>query len=209
MDPRSAPGGAKRGPRGAKTAPRAARSTSRAPQEQPRDAKSDPRAAKTAQRAAQERLRSGPPGHLAPNCRPRAPRRPPEGHLGALGALFSTLRGPILRTKHLTYFMKHLTHVRIMTLNLQPSGKQFRLLLGLSKARAQKPKKQKRQKPKSRQKGHPNNRWPRSARLTKVVGGVAPAAHYNIANTNTTVLLQIRIQTQLYREAEKSSRQKY
>ena len=106
-----------------------------------RGAKSGPRAAKTAQRAAQERLRSGPPGHLAPNCRPRAPRRPPEGHLGALGALFSTLRGPILRTKHLKYFMKHLTHVSIMTLNLQPSGKQFRLLLGLSKARAQKPKK--------------------------------------------------------------------
>ena len=103
--------------------------------------KEAPRAAKTAQRAAQERLRSGPPGHLAPNCRPRAPRRPPEGHLGALGALFSTLRGPILRTKHLTYFQKHLTHVRIMTLNLQPSGKQFRLLLGLSKARAQKPEK--------------------------------------------------------------------
>ena len=115
-----------------------AETSKEAPTASQRGATSGPRAAKTTPRAA---LQSSPPAHLAPNCRPRAPRRPPEGHLGALGALFSTLRGPILRTKHLTYFMKHLTHVRITRLNLQPSGKQFRLLLGLSKARAQKPKK--------------------------------------------------------------------
>ena len=40
-----------------------------------------------------------------------------------------------------------------MTLNLQPSGKQFRLLLGLSKARAQKPK-----KPENAKKRNPANK---------------------------------------------------
>ena len=48
-----------------------------------------------APRAAQERFRSGLGGHLAPNCRPRAPRRPPGGHFGSLGARFWSLRGPI------------------------------------------------------------------------------------------------------------------
>ena len=80
--PSPEPPGASRGPPGrAKTAQRGA--------------KSGPRAAKTAPRAAQERLQSGLGGHLAPNCRPRGPQRPPGGHFGLLGARFSTLRGPI------------------------------------------------------------------------------------------------------------------
>ena len=72
--PSPEPPGASRGPPGrAKTAQRGA--------------KSGPRAAKTAPRAGG--------GHLAPNCRPRGPQRPPGGHFGLLGARFSTLRGAI------------------------------------------------------------------------------------------------------------------
>ena len=69
---------------------------------------------------------------------------------------------------------------------LQPSGKHFRLLLGLSRARPQEPKKLGNAKTRSpptqanhdmsricenkdsANRGDPNNRWPRSARLTKV-----------------------------------------
>ena len=107
-----------------------------------------------------ERFRSGLAGHLAPNCPPRAPRRPPGGHFGPLGARFETLRGPLCEAS---------------AAECAP----FRGALAIASrpfhSTAPEVKKVRECQNNTPPKGHPNNRWPRSPWLTKVVGGVAGA----------------------------------
>ena len=147
------PGDLLAGPRRPKEAPRAAQEPPRPPQEPPRSASRAVLAAIWRPTAAQE-----------------VPRGLQEAILASSGLDFRPSGGRFLRPR---------------PLHLQPSGKHFRLLLGLSRARPQKPKKPGNAKTRSpptqanhdmsrkcenkdpANRGDPNNRWPRSAWLTK------------------------------------------
>ena len=125
---------------------------------------------------------------------PRPPKEPPRSGSGALVAAIwrptaaqeiHRLQDVILASAGLDFGPSGGRCLRSRPLHLQTSGKHFRWLLGISKARPQKPKKPGNAKTRSpptqanhdmsrkcenkdpANRGDPNNRWPRSAWLTK------------------------------------------
>ena len=120
--------------------------------------------------------------------RPTAPQELPGG-----------LQEVILAPSGLDFRPRGGRLARPRPLHVHPSGEHLPLLLGLSTARPQKSKRLENAKTRTPPKGHPNNRWPRSPWLTKMVGGVAGAIvnymHSSMHCTMDTISCKLQCST--------------